>query len=153
MENVTTEQLKEVLNKLRTIDKKVIKSNLRVECAKLYKEYGGRDKVRKATGLKSSVFESMINTGSASGITLENFIILISTLNIDVNEILVEKKLPVVTQGLRVNKIWTDEVKKEFIRFCEANTIYKASQQYNLRKITAELYYKNFKEEFKNETR
>lgn len=147
---ITTEQLQEVLNKLRTIDKKVIKSNLRIECSKLYKTYGGRDKVRKQTGLTPAVFGSLINTGSASGITLENFITLISTLNIDVHEVLTDENKAITQSWSNDKKIWTDELKKEFIQFCDNNTLHKAAGHYHIRKLTAKAYYKNFKEEFKN---
>ena len=146
---ITTEQLHEVLNKLRTIDRKIIKSNLRIECSKLYKTYGGRNKVIKLTGLTSAVFTSMINTGSPANITLENLITLLSTLNININEILTEHNSTDIVQWSNDKKIWTDEVKKEFVIYCEQNSIHKASQHYNIRKLTAKAYYKNFKEEFK----
>lgn len=140
---MTSQKLYDFLQKFNSLDVRVIRYNLQQACSKLYDTYNGRNGMMKMLdgGISVSTFNAMLNSSCESKIDLEKFIQIIGKFNLNLDEILTDNNF---FEKEDDNKKWTDDAKKEFIKYYEQHKTKKTASYYNLNANSVETYYKKY---------
>ena len=142
--------------KIKTMNLKVLKSNLRHLISEKYQPVmgkGWRIEVAELLGMNKNTFNGMINQANMSKISMETLLDLVEKLELDIDDILADNKIIISNQG-RYGNInqevkWTKERKIEFLTDYKNNSIEYISNKYNLTPKTVETYVIDFKKKIK----
>ena len=144
---IETKDLLTIYNRFINTDTKIIKTNLKNACKGCY-GHGYKAKFAQDMGLTVHQYQTMINASHPSNIPFENFIKLVGHLKLNLDQILIDQKLPVEMD--RSTKIWTKRNKKKFIQYYTKNGLLATIDEYGLSLFTVKCYYNAFTKELSN---
>lgn len=149
--------INKLAQKIKTINTKVLKSNLRQLIGEKYtaegRGLGWREEVAELLQIKLNTFSSMINQAHPSRISMEQLLYVVDKLELNIDDVLANNKVIKSTQGRygNVNQSarWTKETKTQFLIDYATKDVNYMTNKYNLTAGTIETYAIEFRKKIK----
>jgi hypothetical protein len=146
---IAAKDIYNVYKKFQQTNVKVIKNNMQYACTDRYirgnnKHPGNKDEFIETLGLTLYQYQSMINPSHHANVTFENFIKVCAILNLDIDSMLIDR---CVEHKIRINKKWTQEMKRNFVDYLTTYGLIATSEKFGISEKTIRNYYYLFIEE------
>ena len=148
---INSQSVLELMQKFDAMDSHTLKLNMYKKCKPFYKVYGGRPQLAEYLGFHPDTFYTMINVSHINKITFVNFIIICGKLGIDYDTILTDTIADPYVRKKNARYRWTDENKKEYIKYFLDNPLDKVRETFKLSARTADYYFTKFQQDLKEQ--